>query len=113
MFKCKECKKEEDENKFTNGKDLLAKNLCFSCDYWTQRIERQNSLTQAVIKGVVYQIAKEQEVGFRGFDGEKFIIKFKDGRLIHTTNLWYNGKPPSRFKDKLLDNAEFIKDKFL
>jgi hypothetical protein len=113
MFRCKECKSKEDETKWTDGKDLLLKKLCFDCNYWMERVERVGGLTQVIVDGSVYQIGREDAVGMRGFDGDKFIIKFKDGRLVHSTNLWFNGRVPKKYKDRLIDNADFIKEKFI
>jgi hypothetical protein len=111
MFKCKECHKEEDETKWADGKDLLLAEECFDCNYWMKRVRGEYGRTQTIVEGVMYQIGREDAVGMRGFDGQNWNIKFNDGRIIHTTNLWYNGRIPKKFKDRLPDNAIFIKEK--
>ena len=43
-----------------------------------------------------------------GYCGAKHMIKFKDGRVIATKNLWCQGEIPKQWKEKLKDNAEFV-----
>lgn len=43
-----------------------------------------------------------------GFDGQRFYIRFFDGREITTNNLWHNGIIPQEYREQLPDNAEFI-----
>ena len=46
---------------------------------------------------------------FRGYGGRGIKIKLQTGEIIVTNNLWHNGKVPKEFRDRLPDNAEFIK----
>lgn len=80
-------------------------------DFWKSKVEIKDNPNVARINGVHYFIGDEKGTNsFRGFDGEKFRIKFHDGREVTTTNLWYNGKIPEEYMKELLDNAVFIKD---
>ena len=46
---------------------------------------------------------------FRGYGGKGIKIKLHTGEIIVTNNLWHNGEVPKEFRDRLPDNAEFIK----
>jgi hypothetical protein len=52
-----------------------------------------------------YTIENEDTEHYRGFAGRRFVIRFHDGRIVETTNLWSNGIIPEHFRDRLLDNA--------
>jgi len=65
-----------------------------------------------VIDGEVYHISRERPntSGWnKGHGGREFRIKFNDGRIIVTHNLWYNGVVPKRFKRLLKNTAEFVR----
>ena len=107
---CLECGKKEklrwnEETKQT----LIKRNLCFNCNFWMERIHRINHRNSVRIKNNHYWIENENASSdtFRGFGGQRFIIKFNNGRLVITTNLWSQGEIPERFRDRLPNNAEF------
>lgn len=106
---CVICGKEIEKSMFTNKP--LCSSECFQIDFWNDNVEAKDKPRIARIKGEQYYIGKENQNGFRGFCGRKFCIRFLDGREVVTTNLWYNGVIPEDFKERLSDNAEFIKDK--
>lgn len=56
-------------------------------------------------KGCHYWIGDENVECCRGFGGDKFVIRFKDGKEVTTTNLWYQGAIPKHFQKILPDNA--------
>ncbi|MCL2255977.1 MAG: hypothetical protein FWC11_03865, partial [Firmicutes bacterium] len=45
---------------------------------------------------------------FQGYGGQLHKIKFFDGRIIETKNLWSQGQIPTEYRDVLPNNAEFI-----
>ena len=51
--------------------------------------------------------AQGQETYFRGFGGAHFTIKFHDGTVIETTNLWCQGDIDKEWKHCFPDNADF------
>lgn len=109
MLKCEICGKEIEHSSYA-GATLCSDNECFSKYYWLERVNNQDSPTQVVIDGFVFQIGREDSLSsFRGFSGRQFKIKFFDGRIVTTTNLWHNGKVPEEFRDQLPDNAEWYK----
>jgi hypothetical protein len=85
--------------------------LCWDCNFWYEKIILANYKQVARINGRHYVIEDEAGdtiFGFRGFNGQEFTIKFFDGRVVKTTNLWFQGVIPERFRDRLPDNAEFV-----
>jgi hypothetical protein len=59
------------------------------------------------VRGTHYRIGPEKGKGFRGFGGGKFVVKFFDGRVVTTTNLWCQGEISPEYRDRLPNNAEF------
>lgn len=107
-MKCEVCGKEIEKSSYSNA--VLCSSACFFDHYWMERVNNQDSKTQVVVDGWVYQIEPEDSCSsFHGFDGAKFVIEFFDGRRVTTTNLWSNGEIPEKFRDKLKDNAKFIR----
>ena len=81
---------------------------CFECSLWRERLSLVNNPNVTIIDGTMYTIGDENEKSaFRGFGGDKFVIRFKDGREVTTTNLWCGGKIPEYWKPKFPNNADF------
>ena len=58
-----------------------------------------------------YQLASEgASQGERGFGGKVFEVRFFDGRVVVTHNLWHQGEVPAHFRARLPDNAVFAED---
>ena len=110
-MKCKVCGKEENISMFypDTQKKLRQNGLCFSCQVWQERLPLVNNPEVAIIDGTFYTIGPEDDTPkqLRGFGGDKFVIRFKDGREITTTNLWCGGDIPSVWQDKFPNNADF------
>jgi hypothetical protein len=107
IFKCKECGAEEDSSKWCNGFELEQRQLCISCGFWMDFVEQVNDPNSVRVNGHHYWIGDEQDKGMRGYNGKLFVLKFKDGRIVRTTNLWNQGQIPKQFKSRLPDNATF------
>lgn len=90
---------------------LKRDNICFGCNFWRDICNKHcGDPNQVIVKGVHYLICKESTEGNKrwdGFGGALFKIKFHDGRAAKSTNLWCQGRIPSRFLEKLPDNAVF------
>ena len=88
-------------------------NVCFSCAWWIKRAGMQNN-SQSVITNIdniftAYWLGDEDASNhFRGCDGRLFTIKFANGKIVKTTNLWCNGEIPKYIEDMFTVNAEFI-----
>lgn len=107
---CTECGAQERGNWFDDiAKKLAEQKRCHSCDFWLGHVRDAAKPEVARIDGTHYRIGKENANpdGFRGFAGQRFKIKFSDGREVETTNLWCQGAIPERFRNRLPDNAQF------
>jgi hypothetical protein len=80
---------------------------CSGCYFWLDHI-KHTADRRIVVNGAHYLVGR---VG--GFGGAKWVIEFIDPmREGFTTNqLWYQGTIPSHFRDRIPDNARFIKEK--
>lgn len=109
---CKICGKEFDKRSYCSPYEDICCSECFHINFWNDKVESvRTEPRQVVINGEVYWIGDEDQhpFEFRGFTGLKFKIKRRDtGEVFETTNLWYNGKVPEEYKDKIKDNADFI-----
>jgi hypothetical protein len=106
---CTNCGKHETGN-WTHSDELIAAQLCFGCNFWTEHEKEKDSPSTVRIDGTHYHIGKETSSyrACRGFGGRHFRIQFHDGRIVETTNLWCQGDIPKHFRDRLPDNAIFI-----
>ena len=106
---CQECGKREDGSWADDmAKVLEAKQLCFNCNFWAEKVGIKDRPRVARIDGHHYQIGTDAgDTAFRGFGGRKFVILFNDGRRMQTSNLWHQGEIPERFRERLPDNAKF------
>jgi len=110
-YKCKECGKKvlEKDLHYMDNDRLIKEKLCFTCDFWMKKVKTIKDPNWVRVNNESYYIGDETEKGFRGFDSRKFIIKFNNGKIIETTNLWHQGEIPQHFRKRLFNNAEFIK----
>jgi hypothetical protein len=110
-YTCVECGAEGDANRFLHNfaQSMFEKRLCFTCHHWVKLLELRDDPKTVRAKNHHYRIGSEGDP-FPGFAGTKFGVKFTDGRVITTTNLWHQGEIPERFRARLPDNAEFVKD---
>lgn len=103
------------EEKEHRSLDAPDKNFCFTCWFWRPKIKAAKNNDQYAVRvdGVHYYIHPDSKGGnraFSGFGGSRFDIRFHDGRLVTTHNLWCQGDIPERFRDVLPDNAIFIQE---
>ena len=96
---------------------LRTRQLCFSCNFWTEYLDKQNRPNHVIVASAYDDKAHDHfvigpetnsTIAMKGHGGRKFIIRFKDGREVTTTNLWSQGTIPDRFKDRFKVNAEII-----
>ena len=100
---CKECGNELDTGSVNK--------TCFSCLFWLGKLIIKDQPYTVRADGNHYMIMAEKDTGMRGYGGHKWIITFKDGRVVTTTNLWHQGVIPKHFQDRLPDNAVIGQDK--
>lgn len=92
---------------------LSSEHMCHSCDFWNMQheLDRDGSRMDAVIGGMHYVIHPyvDGKVQFgKGMGGNTVYVRFKDGRIVRSDNVWCQGEVPERFLDMFPDNAEFI-----
>lgn len=85
---------------------------CFLCSFWLQhsRWDRvENAGRALVVNGHHYLIGEPGAFGSeRGFYGAEFIFEWVAGGRGSSTNMWYQGEVPARFRHLFPDNARFI-----
>ena len=111
---CKECAKVVEEKKLTYSealrKQLISRQLCFSCNFWCNRCLGTRSPRSVRVDGRHYWIGNvcSGDKKSQGFGGRRFVIRFIEGRKVTTTNLWHQGEIPEHFRERLPDNATFL-----
>lgn len=84
---------------------------CFTCDHFLALLEGfpKDSLR---IDGGHYMVGPEDKSPnvFRGFGGRRFVIERFTGERIATTNLWHQGIIPEHLRERMPDNARFVKE---
>lgn len=78
----------------------------FGRQFWNEKIAIKDDPRVARVSGTHYQIGDENAKGMRGFGGARAIIRFHDGRVVESSNLWTQGQIPLAYRDQLPDNAE-------
>lgn len=92
----------------SDERSMKERGECFECALWRDRLPLVGNPDVAIIDGTFYTIGDENDPSpFRGFGGDKFVIKFKDGREVTTTNLWCGGNISDAWKSKFPNNADF------
>jgi hypothetical protein len=111
---CVECGKREKGHWMKNlAEDLRDHQICFNCHFWWEKVDYADKPWVARIDGTHYIIGREPASPdeFQGFGGAEFRIRFHDGREVTSHNLWCQGDIPPHFRNRLLDNAEFINER--
>lgn len=85
--------------------------LCEECEFFynLMRVDAEGWNIVAIANGKHYIVGDEGvSECLKGFSGAKVTIKFSDGRIIKSSNLWYQGDIPEVFKKEMPDNAELV-----
>lgn len=102
--------------------------VCSTCDFWLDHWRNRDGENVARIDGQHYmygnhvqdaritqdttleQIAKTlPKRNGLGMGGQSVIIRFNDGRVVITNDLWHRGTIPTRFANVLSNNAEMVR----
>lgn len=83
----------------------------FIVRFWEEKVAWLTRSDVARIDGDHYIVgAEDAPNSMRGYGGRKFGIKFNDGRVVITTNLWHQGTIPEAWREKLPNNAVWLDD---
>lgn len=85
---------------------LVKSGVCGYCDSWVDLWRRRDSKDTVRINGEHYAIGDGETVSL-GMGGTSHTIRFDDGRLVTTKDLWHQGTIPAQFKNVMPDNAKF------
>lgn len=111
---CSKCGKDEfigNWNK-TTQEELKSRKFCFECNYWYELFLRKDGKDVIRLDGIHRSLGEDKPTTpdrFKGSCGSKFVVEFMDGRVVTTTDLWYQGKIPDAWKAELPDNAISLK----
>lgn len=111
-MKCEICGKEIERSLY-NG-NVLCSSECFHKMYWKQIIAEKDK--HIIINGQCYydegEVENPSPYQFLGHSGRGFHIRFKNGEMLYTNNLWSQGDIPKEYLSELPDNAEFVQPVF-
>lgn len=91
-------------------KALVEAQLCLRCDHFEKLLRPEVAERVVRVEGRHYFIEDPNAGGISGYGGRRFTIAFNDGRRVSTTNLWLQGDIPKHFRERMPDNAGFVKD---
>jgi hypothetical protein len=99
---------EHEEAHYVGNKRMVDAKLCFTCNFWDELTTQASKTIR--IEGTHYMNGPNAKKPhkYNGFAGRKFTIKMNSGEIIETCDLWYQGEIPTRFRDKMPDNATFV-----
>ncbi len=121
---CIICKKRIEKSSYSN--EMLCGSECHGVNFWNEAYQEFISDTahsMASIDGGLYYIRQKKcfvttfgtvvekdilQNAFMGHAGRSFYIKFDNGIVVYTTDLWFNGNIHKDFVEKIASNAEFI-----
>lgn len=86
--------------------DTYFYDCCEDCSFWLEKLYLPDyAKKQVIVEGVHYLLSNSS---IKGFAGATFKIKFFNGHIVETSNLWHQGTIPEHFRSVLKDNAVFI-----
>ena len=90
---------EIDLNDFRVGEESIAAGRCFICHYWVALLSASMGvIVEKEGKRIHYTIGTRKIPSrHNGFSGAWWVIHYKDGRIVETCDLWYQGGIPERF----------------
>jgi len=122
IVKCKYCGKEQRACFSQPIRDEMVEGeMCFTCHHWLGWVrDREKNCKFIIITSTIengnehrcqhFICAEDEKSIWRGYNGQRFFIKFNDGRNITTTNLWHQGTIPEHFYHLFEPNAIFVRE---
>jgi hypothetical protein len=92
--------------------EILESGLCFHCNFWRKQANSKDP-KRLIIDGHIYGDGGNQPNASRkdwlGFGGTVWIIE-RDGKVWQTNNLWSGSTVPQEYRERMPDNARFVKE---
>lgn len=115
-MRCEICGKEIEKSSYMGA--VLCSSECFTENYWLEKCKAQETdpYEYAIIDGQSYHFNRKKPIAeysryeFLGFDGKRFTIRYDNGDTYTTNNLWIQGEIPEKYRDRLKNNAIFVKE---
>jgi hypothetical protein len=108
MLTCRKCGHRERLQFMSDVlREMVQHSMCFECNFWRDALEDPDIVITQSDKGELEAFSVGDEdygSSFRGYGGRRFTVKFFDGRVITTTNLWPRGKVPVVWVDEARDH---------
>ena len=87
-----------------------SKDLCHTCNIWKETVDSDKLSKNVVIINGEHYLIDNSESQIKGFSGRPFKIRFNNGKIVTTNNLWHQGRIPIAWQKYLPDNAQFLID---
>lgn len=90
---------------------IVERGLCYHCNSWTNELAKDDP-KRLIIDGHIYGDGGNQPNAARkdwlGFGGQVWTIE-RDGKVWQTNNLWSGSTIPQEYRERMPDNARFVK----
>jgi len=90
-------------------KSILVNQQCFGCNFWREKSIEEPNDRRVIANNCIYSIGKpaisKGRRDFLGHGGRHWTIRFNDGRVVETNNLWGGSEIPERFRHLFSNNA--------
>ena len=118
--KCTICSRIDDPEDYIDSpmkRLMIEKHCCFHCAYWFNRPNEniKGDLVPIIVNGEHWTFRKNEGTAYLRMPLSKYVpvgeykyILLEDGQLITVTQLRFQGKIPTYFRDLLPNNAVFI-----
>ncbi len=111
-LKCCECGHLVETRSYVSSPELVRDRLCFHCAHWMRLFKERDNSCVIVANDTIREhfMIGSGNSRFRGFGGRGFKIRFTNGQVVATNDLWFQGDIPEHFWDRFPVNAEFVRD---
>ncbi len=93
--------------------EMVELSMCIMCTHWhaVHKMVLKDPKTHFVARDNAYTVGDENLAKNlqRGFGGALFIIRFPDGAIVESTNLWHRGAVPTEWQEDLPNTAFFLR----
>lgn len=114
---CKECK-QRGELTHAGWQQLKEKELCFSCNFWVEKLNSPEQPRFITRSFDCYSIAEEptaeswkKHKGGLGMGGRRYEFELHNGDIVVSHNVWHGGVVPEHFRDRFPVNCTILAHK--